>query len=440
MYVIIILSFLLQTIAHGGFAAHTSVILPTSGHIAIKDIRVGDTVLCHDGVDGYRTQEIIAIQSHQVHDCVCVILDNAHIITAHNQKFYLADHKRWKIAGYLQPGDCLLGRTGEAILVKYVLKIPRPIQLYDLTVKEYHNFLVSRQGIVAHNFVPAVAVGISIAFGSGAVELAGITLGIGALTLGLNGLVSWLNNRREEQEFWKMDPVSTPNAQQGQQDCVFLNDFSGQTTGVLRFGAQSQASGMVLPVTLGSPTICQSINTENSLEKALKTIIADSVTQTVVQYASNKLSHKIKDRSKEKENTEVSVYTGEDDNDGYKCPFHVGCRRPHPHGLYLDAGYHHFNSKGNGKGGKSPAPGNGQLALDLSLGIPSNSGEIRRRVGLGCMEIVEFKPTGTMKISGHIVPVWHGYSLTWQAARDEVKSAMQKRGWSDPRGNIKWPL
>jgi len=91
-------NYFFQSIVHGGFAAHTPVTLPTGEFIAIKDIQVGDKVLCHDGKNGYVSQEVVAIQSHQIHDCVCVILDNAYVITAHNQKFYLADHKRWKIA------------------------------------------------------------------------------------------------------------------------------------------------------------------------------------------------------------------------------------------------------------------------------------------------------------------------------------------------------
>jgi len=289
--IIIILSFLVQFAAHGCFAAHTPVTLPTGEFIAIKDIQVGDKVVCHDGKNGYVSQEVVAIQSHQVHDCVCVILDNAHIITAHNQKFYLADHKRWKIAGYLQPGDRLLGKSGQIILVKYVLKIPRSVRLYDLTVKEYRNFLVSKHGIVAHNFVPAVAVGVSIAFGSGAVELAGITLGIGALTLGLSGLVSWLNNRREEQEFWKMDPIPIPNAQQVPQDCVSIKD-------------------------------CSFHNTENSLGEALKTTIADSVTQTAIKYASNKWNRK----AQEKEDGEVLAIAKKKRDDD-ECPHHVGCKK-----------------------------------------------------------------------------------------------------------------
>jgi len=431
--IIIILTIFFQSIVHGGFAAHTSVTLPMGGFIAIKDIQVGDKVLCRDEKNGYISQEVIAIQSHQVHDCVCVILDNAHIITAHNQKFYLSDHKRWKIAGYLQPGDRLLGKLGQTVLVKYVLKIPRSVKLYDFTVKEYHNFLVSKHGIVAHNFIPAVAVGVSIAFGSGAVELAGITIGIGALTLGLGGLVSWLNNRREEQEFWKMDPVPLPNVQ-AQQNYASLQDMSGHSSSIVLgskgsdgSNGQAQTSTLTVPMVPGSLTVSPPTNTENSLAEAVKTTIVNSVTQTAMQYANSYFGGKTDDKEE--------AHAEQKREKRYKCPFHKDCDRVHPHGLYEGAKYHHQNSKGGHRSGKSACPVNGQWSLDCSRKA-SDSATSRYRIGFNGSEFAVFSYTGKSVRNGIPVDIWHGHVRSWNQLEHEMRNVAYEQGWATLRGKI----
>lgn len=77
--------------------------------------------------------------------------------------------------------------------------------------------------------------------------------------------------------------------------------------------------------------------------------------------------------------------------------------KKHPHGMYSDADYHHGNSKGNGKGGKSPAPKNGQKALDNSVKIP---GDGTARIGVSEGQIVVLSRTA--------VGLFHGHVMTWQ--------------------------
>lgn len=76
----------------------------------------------------------------------------------------------------------------------------------------------------------------------------------------------------------------------------------------------------------------------------------------------------------------------------------------HPYGVYKGASYH--KSIQNGR--KSPAPKNGQRALDRSIAVEGNA---RRRVSVCDGEIVIFNKTAEGE--------YHGYTMTW----DEIVSS-----------------
>lgn len=88
----------------------------------------------------------------------------------------------------------------------------------------------------------------------------------------------------------------------------------------------------------------------------------------------------------------------------------------HPNGKYKDADYHHRNSKG----AKSPAPKDGQKALDNS--VPVEGGP--HRVGISEGEIVVLRQTAE--------GIFHGYVTTWKAlaqggtSTQAIRSALMK--------------
>jgi hypothetical protein len=116
----------------------------------------------------------------------------------------------------------------------------------------------------------------------------------------------------------------------------------------------------------------------------------------------------------------------------YRCPYHVGCHRPHPHGLHVGAGYHGKEQIGR----KSPGPRDGQLALDFSIEV-APEGNSRRRVGLSCGQIVVFMYTMRDAFTGQ--NIWHGHVVEWEKAIKDVKDALEGAGWANDKGKMKWP-
>lgn len=97
-------------------------------------------------------------------------------------------------------------------------------------------------------------------------------------------------------------------------------------------------------------------------------------------------------------------------------------------GKYQDAGYHHKNSTGNGKNGKSPAPKDGQMALDNSIEIQG----AHRRVGVSNGQIVILDRTSE--------GAYHGHVRTWEELCSEkdpkIKQALIRSGLVNKAGKI----
>jgi len=94
--------------------------------------------------------------------------------------------------------------------------------------------------------------------------------------------------------------------------------------------------------------------------------------------------------------------------------------------IYKDGAYHHPNSKGSGKGGKSRAPSDGQKALDNSVPIKDTNDN---RVGISNGEIVKLNKT----LNGE----YHGYVVSWEDAHSSVQNALKKHGLVNSNGKIK---
>ncbi len=116
--------------------------------------------------------------------------------------------------------------------------------------------------------------------------------------------------------------------------------------------------------------------------------------------------YNVKNIEKKLNNKKKSAKTNFDDS--VSCFFPKGPNRDpddekdkkkHPHGKYKDADYHHRQSRG----GKSPAPKNGQQALDNSVSLP---GHTTRRIGVSCNEIVILDQTSP--------GLYHGHVRTWK--------------------------
>jgi hypothetical protein len=66
-------------------------------------------------------------------------------------------------------------------IVKSIKTISEKQKIYLIGIEEYHNFFITKSDICVHNFAPIAVLGISFAFGSGSLELVGISAGLAGL-------------------------------------------------------------------------------------------------------------------------------------------------------------------------------------------------------------------------------------------------------------------
>jgi Novel toxin 21 len=167
-YVHIITLFVLFNVIQNcaeGFAAGTLVKVP-NGYVKIEDVKVGELVICWDDTQQFVARPIFFITKKRVSRYACIVIDDETIKLSGKQKLYNMASRSWTTV-----------RDLKNMLVKLRNE---PIDLYMLSVEEYHNFFVSKADICAHNFIPAIVAGISFLFGSG-IEIAGVSCGLASL-------------------------------------------------------------------------------------------------------------------------------------------------------------------------------------------------------------------------------------------------------------------
>lgn len=149
---ILVLTGLLCTIIiSSGFSAET-LIKTQDGFVPIECVPVGTTVVGCDEDNQYIGSNVIYKSLHKVPNGVSIEIDDTSIVTSSDQLFYCVSQHEWKMAKDLSPGDLLLGESHTPIPVKGVTIIDHELILYNIAVKDCHNFLVLKNGILVHNF------------------------------------------------------------------------------------------------------------------------------------------------------------------------------------------------------------------------------------------------------------------------------------------------
>ncbi len=157
-----------------GFVAGTKVKTPT-GYIPIEQLKINDKILCYDFSNNYIEKPILYTSKKRVQNYIQIFVGNQCIGTAPNQKIYVSQEKRWinasNITDYLGCND--------TIAPCIVHQVDEEIEVYTITVADYHTFCVSTLHIPVHNFAPVISIVAVWIFGEG-LEI-GITAGIIAL-------------------------------------------------------------------------------------------------------------------------------------------------------------------------------------------------------------------------------------------------------------------
>ena len=158
-------------------------ILTPGGYVTAETLRPGYSVLGVDPETGaLEPCTVSALFIHHDWPAVQLHLDRGPIRCAENQLFLKSDGD-WVFASELVAGDQLLCEDGRIDVVAGLSFEALPIDAIGLMVEPHHTLCVGSQGIVAHNFLPLIAVPlITWTIGAEVTFLTLSTLGVAAAT------------------------------------------------------------------------------------------------------------------------------------------------------------------------------------------------------------------------------------------------------------------
>lgn len=146
----------------------------------IQNLKVNDEVTSFDG------EKLVADQviKNEAKDCdsgIKILFKNAGLIVTPDQLLYLPKINGWIAAKSLKPDDLVLSITGDLVPVVRTEHLKKVMRFHDLTIKDQHNFFVSKLGILVHNEpISAAAFGL-IAGGKAVLAYAAETAVVGTV-------------------------------------------------------------------------------------------------------------------------------------------------------------------------------------------------------------------------------------------------------------------
>ena len=143
---------LYDTIGTECFVAGTEV-LSENGYVNIEDLQVGDFVYALDLDTNERVlKKVIRKFEGQSDETFEITVNGEKIVATPKHKFYVVD-KGWIRAAELEVGDVLNSLNSgklEITNIKHV-KHDNPVNVYNLTVEDLHNYFVSSDQLLVHN-------------------------------------------------------------------------------------------------------------------------------------------------------------------------------------------------------------------------------------------------------------------------------------------------
>lgn len=118
---------------------------------SIKHIVPQKKPVDEDESDDYNYKPVTALFTHESNQVHNIGFDNGESLgVTYQHPIYSTTAGDWKLAGELEIGEKVLTKEGEATVTSSVKKEGSET-VYNLEVKELHNFLVGESGIVVHN-------------------------------------------------------------------------------------------------------------------------------------------------------------------------------------------------------------------------------------------------------------------------------------------------
>ena len=137
-----------------GIIAGTLVVTP-QGLQCIEELNVGDIVTCYDFRTSRSTQQKIThINNHISNHLIQLTINDDVLFVDVHQRVYLPIEQRWCQAKNLSPGNIILASVDNILhylVLDDVQVVDDAYDIYELTVPVYHNFYISKYGVITHN-------------------------------------------------------------------------------------------------------------------------------------------------------------------------------------------------------------------------------------------------------------------------------------------------
>ena len=133
----------------GCFAAGTLVQTP-SGPTAIERITKGQRILAFNHDCDIVEANVLELQAHEDHELIKLQFWGDNLVTTKNHLFYIEDINAFEYAGRLTIDSPLRDMRGGVRPVEYIGHAGNGT-VYNLTVNQYHTYLVGKHGIFVHN-------------------------------------------------------------------------------------------------------------------------------------------------------------------------------------------------------------------------------------------------------------------------------------------------
>ena len=119
----------------------------------IEDIKIGEKVYTRNIEKGtIELKEVTTVHQNKATQMCKVYVEDVVITSTSGHEYYVVG-KGWVGAKDLKEGDKLLDREGGKTTVTKieVLTLEEPVEVYNLTIKDYHNYLITEHELLVHN-------------------------------------------------------------------------------------------------------------------------------------------------------------------------------------------------------------------------------------------------------------------------------------------------
>lgn len=171
-------------VSASGFDGSTLVTSSSGRLISIKELKVGDEVICYNSNLQPEINLIKGVYAFRVDATMNITTqDNISMTTGLMERFYLPVENQWVCAKDLKDGDYLLNEDLEYIAITNVEMHEDKDVMFLVSIDNQHNFLASQGKYLVHNGAVGAAVGVV----AGASLVVGVYGGLTALVGVISG-------------------------------------------------------------------------------------------------------------------------------------------------------------------------------------------------------------------------------------------------------------